>query len=47
MDQEAIAKCAEYEMPINVFNFRTEGNIERAVRGEQIGTLVHGSLAKN
>jgi uridylate kinase len=47
MDQEAIAKCAEYEMPINVFNFRTEGNIERAVRGEQIGTLVHGGPAKN
>ena len=40
MDQEAIAKCKQYEMPIRVFNFRTEGNIERAVRGERVGTLV-------
>jgi hypothetical protein len=23
-----------------VFNYRTDGNIERAVRGEDIGTLV-------
>ena len=40
MDQEAIAKCNEYKMPIMVFNFRKEGAIERAVRGERVGTLV-------
>ncbi len=40
MDHEAITKCKEYDMPILVFNFRKEGNIERAVRGERIGTLV-------
>ena len=33
MDHEAITKCMEYNMPILVFNFRKEGNIERAVLG--------------
>ena len=28
------------EMPILVFNLLTDGNIARAVAGEQIGTLV-------
>ena len=30
----------EHAMPILVFNYRREGNIERAVSGERIGTLV-------
>ncbi len=41
MDHEAITKCAEYNMPILVFNFRKEGNIEDAVLGQRIGTLIH------
>lgn len=41
MDQEAFTKCREHNMPIRVFNFRKEGLLERAARGEQIGTLVH------
>ncbi|MFZ5830130.1 MAG: UMP kinase [Planctomycetota bacterium] len=40
MDQEAITKCRQYKMPILVFNFRKEGNIEQAVLGKQVGTLV-------
>lgn len=40
MDQEAVAKCAGYDMPIMVFNYRKEGLIERAVRGERVGTLI-------
>lgn len=40
MDPTAIAQCMEHDMPILVFNFRKEGNIERAVNGELIGTLV-------
>lgn len=40
LDPEAIAKCGEHNMPIRVFNFRTEGNLERAARGENIGTLI-------
>jgi uridylate kinase len=40
MDSTAIAHCMEHELPILVFNYRTDGNIERAVRGEDIGTRV-------
>lgn len=41
MDPEAITKCMEYDMPILVFNFRKEGNIENTVLGGRIGTLIH------
>lgn len=41
MDAQAIHHCMEHGIPILVFNFQTEGNIERAVAGEKIGTLVH------
>ncbi len=40
MDAEAFAKCAEKNMPIMVFNFREEGNLERAVSGEHVGTII-------
>lgn len=40
MDPEAITKCMQYNMPIMVFNFKKAGNIERAVRGERVGTLI-------
>ncbi|MGD9636681.1 MAG: UMP kinase [Pirellulales bacterium] len=40
MDSTAIAHCMEHDLPILVFNYRVDGNIERAVRGEDIGTLV-------
>ena len=40
MDATAISQCMEHAMPILVFNYRREGNIERAVSGERVGTLV-------
>ncbi|WP_425619198.1 UMP kinase [Anatilimnocola sp. NA78] len=40
MDSTAIAHCMEHKMPILVFNFRKEGNVLRAVRGEKVGTLI-------
>ncbi len=40
MDSTAIAQCMEHALPILVFNYREDGNIERAVRGEKIGTSV-------
>lgn len=40
MDPTAITQCMEHNMPIRVFNFKKEGNIERAVCGEQVGTLI-------
>jgi uridylate kinase len=40
MDAAAIALCMENGVPIRVFNLRVSGNIERVVRGEDIGSLV-------
>jgi uridylate kinase len=40
MDPTAIAQCMEHNLPILVFNYRMDGNIERAVRGEKLGTMV-------
>lgn len=40
MDMAAISLCREARLPILVFNFKREGNIERAIAGEAIGTLV-------
>lgn len=40
MDLEAVTKCAQYNLPIMVFNFRRPGNLERAVMGERVGTLI-------
>lgn len=40
MDPTAIAHCMEHRLPILVFNYRDDGNIERAVRGDVLGTRV-------
>jgi uridylate kinase len=40
MDPTAITHCMEHKKPILVFNYRKDGYIERAVRGEKLGTLV-------
>lgn len=40
MDPTAVTQCMEHDMPILVFNYRKEGNIERAVQGEKVGTLI-------
>ena len=45
MDQTAIAQCMEHQMPILVFNYKRKGNIQRAIRGENIGTLIGGKKA--
>jgi uridylate kinase len=42
MDSTAISLCMDNRLPILVFNLMRRGNIQRAVRGERIGTLVHG-----
>ncbi|MGV0352423.1 UMP kinase [Corynebacterium confusum] len=39
-DATAFSLCMDNNMPILVFNLLQEGNIARAVAGEQIGTLV-------
>lgn len=40
MDRTAFTLCMENRMPIMVFDMFVEGNMERAVRGERIGTWV-------
>ena len=40
MDASAIDLCKSGKMPILVFDFKKEGNIERAIAGQPIGTLV-------
>ena len=46
MDMTAIGMCMENSLPILVFNFKKEGNIERAIAGEPIGTWVSNSPAR-
>lgn len=43
MDLTAFTLCMENNLPIVVFNITRRGNIARAARGEQIGTLVWGN----
>jgi uridylate kinase len=40
MDITAIAHCMERSMPILVFNYKKDGNIQRAIKGEKVGTRV-------
>jgi uridylate kinase len=44
MDLEAITQCRDAKLPILVFNFKQEGNIERAIAGHAIGTLVNETV---
>jgi len=42
MDTTAISLCMDNGLPIIVFNMETAGNIERALAGERVGTIVRG-----
>ena len=41
MDITATALCKENNMPIYVFNMDKEGNLEKMIKGENVGTLVY------
>ncbi|MBE6334090.1 MAG: UMP kinase [Bacteroidales bacterium] len=41
MDLTATTMCKENNLPIEVFNMDIEGNLEKLMNGEQIGTLVY------
>ena len=43
MDSTASSLCMDNDIPLIVFSIMEEGNIKRAVLGEQIGTVVRGS----
>lgn len=40
MDATAFSLCMENQMPIIVFSIKKQGNIKRAIYGEQVGTAV-------
>jgi uridylate kinase len=40
MDAQAMHHCMEQNIPIVVFNYQKEGNLERVISGEKIGTRV-------
>lgn len=40
MDVSAISLCQDAKLPIVVFDFKREGNIERAIAGHKVGTTV-------
>ena len=40
MDMTAISMCMDNHLPILVFDMKKAGNIERAIRGEAVGTYV-------
>ncbi len=40
MDATAITMAQEHGTPILVFNFKTPGNFQLAVKGEEVGTLI-------
>lgn len=41
MDSTATTLCMDNNIPILVYNMNVEGNLEKVVNGEVIGTLVH------
>lgn len=46
MDSTATSLCMDNSLPIIVFNLNEEGNIQKVVMGEKIGTLVGGEQTK-
>jgi uridylate kinase len=40
MDATALSLCLENKLPIIVFDLETKGNLERAIMGYEIGTLI-------
>jgi uridylate kinase len=40
MDGTAITLCMDNNLPVTVFNLFEEGNLERVVRGEDLGTRI-------
>lgn len=40
LDNSALSLCMDHKIPVMVFQINKEGNIQKAVNGEQIGTLI-------
>ena len=46
MDSTAITHCMEHAMRILVFNYQKEGNIQRAISGERVGTMIASKASR-
>ncbi|HAA90274.1 MAG: Uridylate kinase [Thermoanaerobacterales bacterium 50_218] len=46
MDSTAVSLCMENKIPIIVFDVNKEGNILRAIMGEEIGTFIGGDVGE-
>ena len=46
LDATAVSLAMDNDLPIVVFDMTKPGNIERAVRGERIGTLIAGEVTE-
>jgi uridylate kinase len=46
MDSTALSLCMDNDLPIYVFNMGDEGNIDRIVCGQKVGTLVSSAPAE-
>ncbi len=44
MDHTAITQCMEHGMPVLVFNYKVTGNIQRAIAGEAVGTIISSEV---
>lgn len=44
MDATALVMCRDHDVPLKVFNMNNPGDLERVVRGEDVGTLVDNSV---
>jgi uridylate kinase len=42
MDTAAIALCRDYDMPLRIYDISRAGDLMRILKGQNIGTLVHG-----
>ena len=40
IDHTAVTQCMEHNMRIIVFNYQKDGNIQRAINGENLGTVI-------
>lgn len=47
MDHTAISQCMEHDLPILVFNYHVDGNIQRAIDGEQVGTIITSKVVSS
>ncbi len=45
MDSTAFALCRDNSLPIIVFNMTSEGNIERVISGEAVGTTISNEVS--